>query len=129
MIDKMDYFSDGFCDDNDVIRDTMDMSLPSQEEQVIPEVISKINGAFYYIYSIQYEAPLCWDNKALIFTTENYARRFADSCLWSDLYVIIHKEFEWTDGYILADDLVVRLSDKLNKDGSWTCNDILVKVS
>lgn len=98
------------------------------EGKMNPVTILGLTGKYYYIWSSQFYVPLCWDNKVLVFTTEYYARHFAESCLTSASYVIVYKELQWNDGYINADGLLVKQGDKKNSDGSWSCVDYLAKA-
>lgn len=80
----------------------------------------------YYIWNPEYETPLCWDDKALTFTSEHAAKTFAESCMTKGEYTIKHLyDYRYDGGHIAADGLIVERQDKCN-GGIWACEDALV---
>lgn len=85
-------------------------------------------GKHYYIWNPKLNVPLCYDNKALTFSTEEYARNLAESHLTKDEYKIEYKEFVHESGHIDADGLIIeRVDEKLSND-AYSCNDYLVEA-
>lgn len=86
-----------------------------------------LSGKQFYIWNPEFDVPLCYDGKALTFTTREYAEQLAASHLTKDQYTIVHKKFLYKQGHIHADGLIIKRVEEKDKNGAWHCQDLLAE--
>lgn len=111
---------------NDMKSECQKVSEKLEHDRTIVHNLSDMSKKQWYIENPSTKEPLCYNGKAIIFTTEEHAKTLAESHMGDDEYNIVNKNLAYEE-YLMGDNLIIIREDVKQPNGSYSCTDYLTE--